>query len=110
MKAKYILTGATAAMLMMAACTDTSEISERIDNLESRVTALEAVIEGLNNNVVALQAIAEGNTISDVQEAGGIYTITLANGDKIVLNQGSVGMGKAPLLSLDAQGNWMVDY
>lgn len=110
MKIKNILFGALAAMFAAAACTDTSDLSDRLDNLESRVTALEAVIEGLNNNVEALQAIAEGNTISSVTEAGGIYTILLANGDRIVLNQGSVGMGKAPLMSLDSDGFWMVDY
>ena len=110
MKIKNILLGTLAAMFAAVACTDTSDISERLDNLETRVTALEAIIEGLNNNVVALQAIAEGNTISSVTEAGGIYTLLLANGDKIVLNQGSTGMGKAPLLSLDSDGFWMVDY
>lgn len=110
MRIKHILFGALAAMFAVAACTDTSEISDRLDNLETRVTALEAVIDGLNNNVEALQAIAEGNTISSVTEAGGIYTILLANGDRIVLNQGSIGMGKAPLMSLDSDGFWMVDY
>lgn len=109
MRIRYFLFSAFAAVLA-AACTDTSEISDRLDILESRVTALEAVIEGLNNNVTALQAIAEGNTISNVDESRGIYTITLANGERIVLNQGSIGMGKAPLLSIDSDGFWMVDY
>lgn len=110
MKTKHIILGALAAFFAAAACSDNSEISERLDNLETRVKALENVIDGLNNNVEALQAIAEGNTINSVTEAGGIYTILLANGDKIVLNQGSIGMGKAPLMSLDADGFWMVDY
>lgn len=91
-------------------CTDTDELEKRIDNIDARVTALEKVTEALNENVAALQAIAEGKTINKVEENSGTYIITLSDGTELKLNQGTEGMGKAPLLSIDDEGYWMADY
>ncbi len=91
-------------------CTDTDDLEKRIDEIDSRVTALEKVTEALNENVAALQAIAEGKTINKVEENSGTYTITLSDGTELKLNQGTEGMGKAPLLSIDDEGYWMADY
>lgn len=91
-------------------CTDTDELEKRIDNIDARVTALEKVTEALNENVAALQAIAEGKTINKVEENSGTYSITLSDGTELKLNQGTEGMGKAPLLSIDDEGYWMADY
>ena len=91
-------------------CTDTDDLEKRIDEIDARVTALEKVTEALNENVAALQAIAEGKTINKVEENSGTYTITLSDGTELKLNQGTEGMGKAPLLSIDDEGYWMADY
>lgn len=91
-------------------CTDTDDLEKRIDEINARVTALEKVTEALNENVAALQAIAEGKTINKVEENSGTYTITLSDGTELKLNQGTEGMGKAPLLSIDDEGYWMADY
>lgn len=91
-------------------CTDTDDLEKRIDEIDARVTALEKVTEALNENVAALQAIAEGKTINKVEENSGTYTITLSDGTELKLNQGTEGMGKAPLLSIDNEGYWMADY
>ena len=105
---KLIIASVAAASLF--ACTDNSGLEERVNELEGRVTAIENVLDALNDNVEALQAIAEGKTINSVTEKDGVYTITLSNGEELTLTQGSVGMGKAPLLSIDKDGWWMVDY
>ena len=91
-------------------CTDTDDLEKRIDEIDARVTALEKVTEALNENVTALQAIAEGKTINKVEENSGTYTITLSDGTELKLNQGTEGIGKAPLLSIDDEGYWMADY
>lgn len=91
-------------------CTDTDDLEKRIDEIDARVTALEKVTEALNENVAALQAIAEGKTINKVEENSSTYTITLSDGTELKLNQGTEGMGKAPLLSIDDEGYWMADY
>lgn len=95
---------------VFASCTDLSQIEQRVDELENRVTAIEAQMKTLNSNVEALQKLAEGGIISSVEEKDGVYTITLGDGSTITLTQGSVGVANAPVVSIDKDGYWMVDY
>lgn len=101
---------AFAASAAIFGCANTADIEKRIDDLDGRLTALEKVADALNENVAALQAIAEGKTINKVEEKEGTYVITLSDGTELTLNQGTEGMGKAPLLSIDEDGYWMADY
>ena len=108
---KYILAFSAVGLLWGAtACSDLSEFNERLDSLESRVQALENVIPALNQNIEALQALAGGGTINKVEEKDGVYTITLSNGETLTINQGAVGVANPPVMSLDKDGYWMVDY
>ena len=106
---KYLAIPA-AMTCLLASCSDLSDIEKRVESLESRVQALETQIGILNTNVAAVQKLAEGGTISSVEEKDGVYTITLSNGEKIVLKQGSTGIANAPVVSIDADGYWTVDY
>lgn len=108
---KYLLAPFTAIMMIMAGCSDMTELENRLDTLESKIQALETVVNSINSNIESIQALIEGNcTISSVTEKDGVYTIVLSNGEKIVLTQGSVGVGNAPIVSVDKDGYWMVDY
>ena len=98
------------AVLIAFSCSDLDGLQERVDRIENRVASLEKVSEALNGNIQALQAIASGQAINNVEEKDGSYILTLSNGNVITLQQGSVGMGKAPLMSIDEEGYWMVDY
>lgn len=106
---KYLAIPA-AMTCLLASCSGLSDIEKRVESLESRVQALETQIGILNTNVAAVQKLAEGGTISSVEEKDGVYTITLSNGKKIVLKQGSTGIANAPVVSIDADGYWTVDY
>lgn len=106
--AKYIIAAALAVAAV--SCAKTDSLEKRLSNLESRVKALENVIDILNDNIVALQAIADGTAISSIRNTGSAYIITLSDGRELTLTQGAVGMGKAPLLSIDENGFWVVDY
>lgn len=100
-----------AAALVSASCTDLSEVNERLDSLETRIEAVEAVLPSLNANIAGLQELAGGSTINKVEQpSAGVYELTLSNGNKITLNQGSIGVGKAPVMSIDPDGYWMADY
>ena len=92
------------------ACTDLSDIEDRLDSLEGRVTALETQIVGLNGNIAALQQLVAGGTINSATVKDGVWTIVLSNGETLTLTQGAVGVGNAPIMSVDAEGYWMVDY
>ncbi len=99
-----------AALLMAGACTGQNEIDSRIESLESRVTALETQVQALNKNVAAVSALMEAGTIYSVAESDGVWTITLSDGRELKLTQGSIGVGSIPVMTVDAEGYWMVDY
>ena len=105
-----IFAAAAFTMGVSAACTDLSDIEDRLDSLEGRVTALETQIVGLNGNIEALQQLVSGGTINSATVKDGVWTIVLSNGEILTLTQGSVGVGNAPIMSVDAEGYWMVDY
>ena len=96
-----------AAFMLSAACNSLDDLQERVDRIEGRVTALEKVAEAVNGNIQSLQAIAEGQAINKVEEKDGAYILTLSNGTTLTLQQGSIGMGKAPLMSIDKDGYWI---
>lgn len=105
----------TALILSVAAgtissCRNLDEIEKKMSSIESRVTALETSVNALNNNVKAIESLMKAGTINKVSEKDGVYTITLSNGETLTLNQGSVGVANAPVMSVDADGYWMVDY
>ena len=99
-----------AAAVAAIGCNSLDDLQERVDKIDNRVTALEKVADAINGNIAALQAIASGQAINGIEEKDGAYILTLSNGSTITLNQGSVGMGKAPIMSIDKDGYWMVDY
>ena len=105
-----ILTALAAGILLLAGCEKDTDLQERVDTLESKVAMLETSIAALNSNIDALSVLASGATINSVEESGGKYTITLTNGETITINQGSVGVGYAPIMSVDKDGYWMADY
>ena len=105
-----IFAAAAFTMGVSVACTDLSDIEDRLDSLEGRVTALETQIVGLNGNIAALQQLVAGGTINSATVKDGVWTIVLSNGETLTLTQGSVGVGNAPIMSVDAEGYWMVDY
>lgn len=110
MKLTHIIKAFVAVAFTAASCTDLTPLEERLDSLESRVKAIENVIPLLNNNIEALQAIAGGTTINSVENIDGKYRITLSNGNVLTLTQGSLGVANPPILSIDADGWWMIDY
>ena len=111
MKKISIIAAIGAGIFLMAGCVkDNSGLEERISTLESQVAMLETSISTLNGNIEALSKLASASTINSVEEKDGKYTIVLSNGESIVVDQGSVGVGYAPIMSVDKDGYWMADY
>ena len=105
-----IFTAAALFAGVSVACTDLSDFEDRIDSLEGRVTALETQIKGLNGNIEALQQLVAGGTVNSATNNNGVWTLVLTNGETLTLTQGSIGVGNAPVMSVDKDGYWMVDY
>lgn len=105
-----VLFPALIALAAFSSCRNLDELEKRVASVEKRVQALDNQIKALNNNIKAVEALMQAGTISSVSEKAGVYTIVLSNGEKLTLNQGSVGVANPPIMSVDAEGYWMVDY
>ncbi len=110
MKRIYILISTVLAAGLIAACSDISKLENRLDSAESRIDALEKNLGAINSNIESLKKMVEGGTVSSVTEKDGVYTVTFSDGTVITLNQGSVGVADAPIVSIDADGYWTVNY
>lgn len=108
---KHLVAGIAAITSVFSGCTDMTEFENRLETLESKVEALETVVNSINSNIEAIVTLVEGScTINSVTEKDGVYTVVLSNGEEIVLTQGTIGVGNAPVVSVDKEGYWMVDY
>lgn len=109
---KFLTILALAATVCLAGCNDdTDDLWNEVNELKSRVTALETQVVALNENIEALsQLFRDGATITDVKQADGTYTITLSNGEVITLHQGSAAKAVIPVIGIDAENYWVVDY
>lgn len=110
MKRISAICGAVLLAGFFSSCSDISGLENRIESAESRIYALEKNVGIINSNVEAIRQLVEGGTVSSVVEKDGTYTITFSDGKVITLNQGSIGVANAPIVSVDADGFWTVDY
>lgn len=110
MKNIHKITSAAIIAMSMISCSAISDLEDRLDALEARVKAIENILPTLNGNIEALMNLSNKNSIVSVESVNGRYKLTLANGEVINITQGSIGTSNAPLLSIDKNGYWMVDY
>lgn len=126
---KKILSFVSVSALLLAGCQeyDDSEITGRVDNLESQVAELRALVEKLNSNltslVTAVDALNNQDEIVSVEKlpAGNGYTITFRKSGTITVYNGEKGLdgkngtdgvdgtdGKSPVISIrqDTDGKY----
>ena len=98
---------AAALLLMAVGCSDLNDIKDRLDSAESRLEALETQVNILKGNLETLTKLKEYHTIKAVEfdESTSTYEITLTNGEKINLYQGSIGF-YSPIMTIDEEGYW----
>ena len=92
---------------MAVGCSDLNDIKDRLDSAESRLEALETQVNILKGNLETLTKLKEYHTIKAVEfdESTSTYEITLTNGEKINLYQGSIGF-YSPVMTIDEEGYW----
>ena len=99
-----------ALALVATACSGIDKLESRMDSLESRVKALETQVEALNKNIEGTAALMEAGTIRSASEKDGVWTLVLSDDRVLTLTAGSVGVGATPVMTVDKDGYWMVDY
>ena len=97
------------ALFALAAC-DTDDLRDDVDNLKDRVASLEAQVSLLNDNMTAIKRLLEGGqTITKVTNTDGTYKLKLSNGETISLTQGSKGEVAYPEITVNDEGQWVVN-
>lgn len=107
---KYLMMFFVPLALGFQACTNNDDLWEAIDDLKSRVQALETQVNALNGNIEALQKLYSGATITSVEQIDGKYVLTLSNGERVELKQGSTAEAVMPVIGIDDDGYWQVSY
>ncbi len=107
---KYLMLILVALAIGFQSCNNHDDLWDAIDDLKSRVQALETQVKALNGNVEALKTFYGGATISKVERVDGKYVLTLTNGEKIELVQGSQAQAVIPVIGIDSKGFWQVSY
>ena len=105
---KYLILIFVALAAVFQSCDNNDDLWDAIDDLKSRVQALETQGDALNGNIEALQKLYGGATISKVETSDGKYLITLTNGETIELVQGSEAEAVIPIVSINDKGEWQV--
>ena len=71
-------------------CSDLSELEERVDDLDSRVQALENQAENLNSTIGAIQTLLDEKLfITKIEETADGYTLTMSDDTKLNIVPGS---------------------
>lgn len=97
------------ALFTLAAC-NTDDLRDDVDNLKGRVESLEAQINLLNDNMTAIKRLLEGGqTITEITQTNGTYTLKLSGGETVTLTQGSAGEIKYPEISVNDEDQWVVN-
>lgn len=105
-----ILALASIFLIFAGSCAKWNEMDARLDLLDSRVSALENQIEALNQNVAATAGLMSSGTIRSAVEQDGVWTITLNNGEIIRIIQGRDAEALIPVMTIDSEGYWMIDF
>ena len=91
------------------ACSDLSEIEERVDSLDSRITALETQVEALNENLKTINGLLDESTfITKIERTEDGFTITMSDSEVYTIENGKTG--DTPVITVDEDGYWMAQY
>lgn len=115
---------AATTMMMFSSCgkdydSDINSLNTKYEGLDKRVTALESQATKINGDLEKLSVLATAVEnkfyITEVKTTAEGYELTLSNGRKIVLQNGSdntLGMASAPsvtMIQLDGSYYWTID-
>lgn len=96
---------------------DDSDLWDRVDDLDSRLEAIEDRLREMNSDIAAMKAIVDavqnGGYIADVEQTANGWTITLSDGTSFAVNHGTDGAA-APVIGIkqhtDGHYYWTITF
>lgn len=113
-KRQYIVTAiATIASLLLAGCTDLTDIDNRVRDLEGRMTKVEGLVKSANESIATLQELVDAQsknkTVKDYRKLddGTGYVLVMSDGEEIVVRSGK--MPQISMIEEDGILYWAID-
>ena len=94
----------------LSSCSGIKELKEDLSALDDRIEALEARMETFNKSVEAIGLLGQATAVNNVTFEENVYKVTLSDGKELTLTTGEAGVGSTPLITVDDDGFWMIDY
>lgn len=94
--------------LAMTSCVNKEAITNRLDNLEDRISKLEDAIGATNANALAASTLLKESTLIlgyEKTDYGYIFSI---DGGEVEIIFGTEAPGIVPIVGVDAAGNWIM--
>ena len=113
-KRQYIITAVAAiAGLILAGCTDLTDLDNRVKDLEGRMTKVEGLVKSANESISALQKLIDAQSknmaVKDYRklEDGSGYVLVMSDGEEIVVRSGK--MPQISMIEEDGVLYWAID-
>ncbi|WP_083289787.1 Ig-like domain-containing protein [Porphyromonas sp. HMSC065F10] len=113
-KRLYIMTAVVAiASLLLAGCTDLTDLDNRVKDLEGRMTKVEGLVKSANESIATLQKLVDAQSknkaIKDYRKLddGTGYVLVMSDGEEIVVRSGK--MPQISMIEEDGILYWAID-
>lgn len=103
---KFLILSLVALAALFQSCENHDDLWGAIDDLNNRVEAIETQVKALNDNIAALEKLYGGATIKEVKKQGDEWIITLSDGERITLREGSIADAVIPIMGITDDGYW----
>lgn len=115
MTRKQYIAGVAVALasLILVGCTDLTDITNRVKDLEDRMTKMEELVKSANESITThrklIDALSNRKSVTDYRklEDGSGYLLVMSDGEEIIVRS-----GKIPLISVKEQDGvlyWAID-
>lgn len=108
-KFNSIITICLMAVSTMVSCVDTSDLETKLEDIEGRISKLEAAAAQVNGYALTVRKfVNEHILIIDFEKLEHGYRLDLSDGTTVTVTDGLNAPGIVPIVGIDSEGNWLM--
>ena len=97
------------AVSTMVSCVDTSDLETKLEDIEGRISKLEAAAAQVNGYALTVRKfVNEHILIIDFEKLEHGYRLDLSDGTTVTITDGLNAPGIVPIVGIDSEGNWLM--